>query len=119
MIPRALLLLRGTYAKVDADAEEAARSLGASPLTTFRYVTLPQIRPGLVGAVVLVFRTALAIFGTILVLKSLLVWTLQIDREIAQGFDIAQASALATVWFVVVFAVTFLALCYTSAEVSI
>jgi putative spermidine/putrescine transport system permease protein len=119
MIPRALLLLRGTYAEVNTDAEEAARSLGASPLQTFRYVTLPQIKPGLIGAFILVFRTALAIFGTILILKSLLVWTLQIDREIAQGFNIAQASAMATVWFVFVFGFTLVALRYTSAEVSI
>lgn len=119
MIPRALLLLRGTYAEVNTDAEEAARSLGATPLQTFRYVTLAQIKPGLIGAVVLVFRTALAIFGTILILKSLLVWTLQIDREIAQGFNIAQASAMATVWFAFVFLFTLLALRYTSAEVSI
>ena len=119
MIPRALLLLRGTYAEINTDAEEAARSLGATPFETFRYVTLPQIRPGLIGAFVLVFRTALAIFGTILILKSLLVWTLQIDREIAQGFNIAQASAMATVWFGFVFVFTLLALRYTSAEVSI
>ena len=119
MVPRALLLLRGTYAEVNTDAEEAARSLGATPFETFRYVTLPQIKPGLIGAFVLVFRTALAIFGTILILKSLLVWTLQIDREIAQGFNIAQASAMATVWFVFVFTFTLLALRYTSAEVSL
>ena len=119
MIPRALLLLRGTYAEVNTDAEEAARSLGATPLATFRYVTLPQIKPGLIGAFILVFRTALAIFGTILILKSLLVWTLQIDREIAQGFNIGQASAMASVWFVFVLLFTMLVLRYTSAEVSI
>ncbi|WP_435182684.1 ABC transporter permease [Halobellus sp. EA9] len=119
MIPRAMLLLRGTYAEVNTDAEEAARSLGATPLQTFRYVTLPQIKPGLIGACVLVFRTALAIFGTILILKSLLVWTLQINRELANGFNIAQASAMATVWFVFVFAFTVLVLRYTSAEVTI
>ncbi|MFB6113372.1 MAG: ABC transporter permease [Halodesulfurarchaeum sp.] len=119
MIPRALLLLRGTYAEVNTAAEEAARSLGATPFETFRYVTLPQIKPGLIGAFILVFRTALAIFGTILILKSLLVWTLQINREISLGFNIAQASALASVWFVFVFLFTFLALRYTSAEVSI
>ncbi|MFB6157445.1 MAG: ABC transporter permease [Haloferacaceae archaeon] len=119
MIPRAMLLLRGTYAEVNTDAEEAARSLGATPLQTFRHVTLPQIKPGLVGAFILVFRTALAIFGTILILKSLLVWTLQINRELANGFDIAQASAMATVWFVFVFGFTALTLHYTSAEVTI
>ena len=119
MIPRALLLLRGTYAEVNTDAEEAARSLGATPLQTFRYVTLPQIKPGLIGAFILVFRTGLAIFGTVLILKGLLVWTLQIDRELAQGFNIAQASAMATVWFVVVFGFTVLVLRHTTAEVSI
>ncbi|MFB6251031.1 MAG: ABC transporter permease [Halobellus sp.] len=119
MIPRAMLLLRGTYAEVNTDAEEAARSLGATPLQTFRYVTLPQIKPGLIGAFILVFRTALAIFGTILILKSLLVWTLQINRELANGFNIAQASAMAAVWFVFVFAFTMLSLRYTSAEVTI
>ncbi|MFB6090410.1 MAG: ABC transporter permease [Halobellus sp.] len=119
MIPRAMLLLRGTYAEVNTDAEEAARSLGATPLQTFRYVTLPQIKPGVVGALILVFRTGLAIFGTILILKSLLVWTLQINRELAVGFNLARASAMATVWFVFVFAFTMLALKYTSAEVSI
>jgi len=119
MIPRALLLLRGTYAEINTDAEEAARSLGATPLQTFRYVTLPQIKPGLIGAFILVFRTGLAIFGTVLILKGLLVWTLQIDRELAQGFNIAQASAMATVWFVFVFGFTILMLRYTTAEVSI
>lgn len=119
MIPRALLLLRGTYTEVNTAAEEAARSLGATPLETFLHVTLPQIKPGLIGAFVLVFRTGLAIFGTILILKSLLVWTLQIERELANGFQIAQASAMATVWFVFVFGFTFLALRYTSAEVTI
>lgn len=119
MIPRSMLLLRGTYAEVNTDAEEAARSLGASPLKTFYYVTLPQIKPGVIGAVVLTFRTALAIFGTILILKSLVVWTLQINREIATGFDIAMASAMATVWFVFVFGFTMVTLQYTSAEVSI
>ncbi|WP_425604742.1 ABC transporter permease [Halobellus ordinarius] len=119
MIPRALLLLRGTYAEVNTDAEEAARVLGATPLETFRYVTLPQIKPGLIGAAVLVFRTGLAIFGTVLILKGLLVWTLQIDRELTQGFNIAQASAMATLWFAFVFGFTVLILKYTTAEVSI
>ncbi|MFB6126724.1 MAG: ABC transporter permease [Halolamina sp.] len=121
MVPRSLLLLRGTYAEVNTDAEEAARALGATPWQTFRYVTLPQIRPGLVGASVLAFRTAVAIFGTVLVLKAITppVWTLQISRELSNGFNIQLASAMATVWFVALFALTFLMLRYTSAEVSI
>ncbi len=118
MIPRATFLLRGTYAEVNGDAEAAARSLGAGPLETFWHVTLPQIRPGIVGAVILTFRTALAIFGTVLVLKALSVVTFRFDQEIQVGFDLPMASALAAVFFAFTLAFTFLGLRFTSAEVS-
>jgi putative spermidine/putrescine transport system permease protein len=118
MIPRATFLLRGSYAEVNTDAEEAARALGASPLETFRYVTLPQIRPGIVGALILTFRTALAIFGTVLVLKALSVVTFRFDQEIQVGFDLPMASALATVFFAFTLLFTFLGLRFTSAEVT-
>lgn len=117
MIPRATFILRGTYAEVNTAAEEAARALGATPLETFYYVTLPQIRPGVVGALILTFRTSLAIFGTVLVLKSLSVATLRLSREINIGFNIQIASAMAAVFFVFTLGFTFLALRYTSAEV--
>lgn len=117
MIPRATFLLRGSYAEVNSDAEEAARSLGASPVETFRHVTLPQIRPGIVGAFILTFRTAMAIFGTVLVLKALDVLTLRISRLIAVSFDIQGASAMSVLFFVFTLVFTFVGLRYTSAEV--
>ena len=120
MIPRSTLLLRGAYAEVDERAEEAAQSLGATPLQTFRRVTLPQIWPGIVGALVLTFRTAIAIFGTLIVIQSLVVWTLQISRELGPGgFNLRVASAMAVLFFVFSFGFTALALRYTSAEVGI
>jgi len=117
MLPRATLLLRGTYAEVNTDAAEAARALGATPAQTFRYVTLPQIRPGIVGALIMTFRTALAIFGTVLVLKSLSVVTFRFDQLIKVGYDLNTASALATLFFVFTLVFTFASLRYTSAEV--
>ncbi|WP_096391507.1 ABC transporter permease [Halopenitus persicus] len=119
MIPRATLILRGTYAEVDVAAEEAAQSLGASPWQTFRHVTFPQIRPGIIGALILTFRTGLAIFGTLVVIQTVLVWTLQISRELATGYDIQIAGAMATVYFLFTFAFTALGLRYTSAEVGL
>jgi putative spermidine/putrescine transport system permease protein len=118
MIPRATFLLRGSYAEVNTDAEEAARSLGATPWQTFRYVTLPQIRPGIVGALILTFRTALAIFGTVLVLKALSVVTFRFNTELSNGFNLSIASALAAVFFVFTLLFTFLGLRFTSAEVT-
>jgi putative spermidine/putrescine transport system permease protein len=122
MIPRSLLLLRGAYSELNTDAEEAARALGASPAKTFWYVTLPQIKPGLVGAAILTFRTALAIFGTLVVLSQALVqqpWTYQINDVLSPEFDIQLASAMAVVWFAFVLGFTVLGLRYTSAEVGI
>jgi putative spermidine/putrescine transport system permease protein len=118
MIPRATLLLRGTYAEVNTDAEEAARALGATPLQTFRYVTLPQVRPGIVAALILTFRTALAIFGTVLVLKSLSVVTFRFDQLVKVGYELNIASALAGVFFLFTVLFTFLGLRFTSAEVA-
>lgn len=117
MIPRATFILRGTYAEVNTASEEAARALGATPLETFYHVTLPQIQPGVVGALILTFRTSLAIFGTVLVLKSLSVATLRIAREINISFNIQIASAMAAVFFVFTLGFTFLALRFTNAEV--
>lgn len=118
MIPRATLLLRGTYAEVNTAAEEAARSLGATPIQTFRHVTLPQIQPGIVGAVILTFRTSLAIFGTVLVLKSLSVVTFRFDQLIKVGYELNIASALSTLFFLFTVCFTFIGLRYTSAEVA-
>ena len=118
MVPRATFLLRGAYAEVNTDAEAAARALGATPWQTFRYVTLPQIRPGIVGAVILTFRTALAIFGTVLVLKALSVVTFRFDQILKVGYDLPTASALAGLFFFFTVGFTFLSLRFTSAEVT-
>ncbi len=118
MVPRSTLILRGTYAEIDEAAEEAAQALGATPWQTFRHVTLPQIRPGVTGAFILTFRTALAIFGTLIVINALLVWTLQISREVA-GLAFPLAGAMAVVFFVFSFCFTALGLRYTSAEVGL
>ncbi|RNJ27328.1 ABC transporter permease [Halosegnis longus] len=118
MIPRATLILRGSYAELDTAAEEAAQSLGATPFETFRHVTLPQIRAGIAGAFILTFRTALAIFGTLIVIQALVVWTLQIDRELSGG-SFPVAGALAVVFFAFTFLFTVLGLRYTSAEVGL
>ncbi len=119
MVPRATLLLRGTYAEINNATEEAAQALGATPFETFRHVTFPQIRPGIIGALILTLRTGLAIFGTLIVIQTLVVWTLQISRELSVGYNIQVAGAMATVYFVFTFVVTVVGLRYTSAEVGL
>lgn len=47
----------------DRSDEDAARTLGAGPWTTFRRVTMPSIRPALVAGTVLAWARALGEFG--------------------------------------------------------
>ncbi|MFT4086091.1 MAG: ABC transporter permease [Gordonia sp. (in: high G+C Gram-positive bacteria)] len=47
----------------DIDTEEAAYTLGASRMTTFWRVILPEIRPGVVAGAVMCFARALGEFG--------------------------------------------------------
>ncbi|PCR92513.1 ABC transporter permease [Natrinema ejinorense] len=106
LLPRATMVLRGTYAEVNTQAEEAARALGASRWETFYHVTLPEIRPGIVAAAILTFRSGLAIFGTVLILQSHRVITLQIHEETSVGSyqpDVAAAIGLVYVVFIVAF----------------
>jgi putative spermidine/putrescine transport system permease protein len=47
-LPYMTLVMAGIFANYDADFEQQARSLGASPLQVLWYVTLPAIMPGLI-----------------------------------------------------------------------
>ena len=57
------LFTRAGLAGLDAAYLEAAASLGAGPVRTFRRVTLPLLRPALAGAALLTFLTSLASFS--------------------------------------------------------
>jgi putative spermidine/putrescine transport system permease protein len=50
VIPWTVRLVTATLAGQDRTVEEAAQNLGATPLVTFRRITLPMIRPGIVAA---------------------------------------------------------------------
>lgn len=47
-IPYMVLVMAGIFSNYDPAFESQARSLGASPLKTFWYVTLPAIMPGII-----------------------------------------------------------------------
>jgi putative spermidine/putrescine transport system permease protein len=58
LIPYTVRVTGSTLALSDLSIEDAARGLGASPLHTFRTVTLPLMRPGLISAALLSFITS-------------------------------------------------------------
>lgn len=69
-LPRVTMSMVSSIEKVDPRLEEAAYSLGASRLQTFRHVTLPVIAPAIASAVTLAFSVCMAAFGTALLLAS-------------------------------------------------
>ncbi len=62
-MPFLVVTVEGALAGLDRRYEEAAESLGASPWTTFRRVTLPLIAPSIAAGAVLSFARALGEFG--------------------------------------------------------
>ncbi|GGA62481.1 ABC transporter permease [Pelagibacterium lentulum] len=64
----AVWIATAAFAATDIAMEEAARNLGASPLRTFRDITLPQAAPGLMAASIFVFLDSIDEFtGTFFV----------------------------------------------------
>lgn len=57
-IPYVVITVGASLANFDRSTEEAARSLGASPWRAIWHVTLPMIRPGLIGGGIFAFITS-------------------------------------------------------------
>lgn len=55
VMPYVVLTLSGVFANYNAEFEEQARTLGAGPIRTFWYVTLPAILPGIIVASLFAF----------------------------------------------------------------
>jgi molybdate transport system permease protein len=62
-MPFLVISVEGALRGADARYEEAAATLGASPWTVFRRVTLPLIAPGVAAGAVLCWARALGEFG--------------------------------------------------------
>lgn len=63
-VPRVLLTVLAAAEKLDPALVEAARSLGAGPLTIQRDVVLPALFPAMYAGGALCFATAMGAFGT-------------------------------------------------------
>jgi molybdate transport system permease protein len=66
--PLVVRAMRISFAAVDPRLEQAARTLGAGPFDTFRNVTLPLARHGIVAGVILAFARSMGEFGATIML---------------------------------------------------
>lgn len=64
LYPYIYLYVSGAMSSIDSSLEEAGENLGASKLRRVFTVTLPVVMPSILAGMVMVFMTALADFGT-------------------------------------------------------
>ena len=58
-LPVVIVIVRAKLRKLDPCLQEAAADLGASPWEVFRLVTLPLLRPAILGAILMAFTVSL------------------------------------------------------------
>jgi len=94
------IVVRGVGAyweRIDPALEDAARSLGASRLQTFRTVTLPLLRPAIASTSALVFLFSFTSFGVVLLLGDINHSTIEVEiwRQTTAYLRLDVASTLA------------------------
>lgn len=106
-IPFTVRTLQPVLASLDAEVEDAAASLGASRFETVRRVLLPELFPSFLTGATLAFARGLGEYGSVVFISG----NMPMKTEIApllvmtklEQYDVAGATALATVLLVASF----------------
>ena len=97
-LPYSLLVLKARVQSMDRALEEMSASLGASPLTTFRRITLPAIAPAMVAGGFLSFMISFDNFAISYFLMPAGVSTLPIEIQSSIKFGFTpEINAVSTV----------------------
>ncbi len=108
-LPYVFMNVASSLYNFDLSIEHAARSLGAGPLTTFRRVTLPLIKPGIITGALFAFIISFDLFNMSLLLKGVGMTTLplQLFDYLRWDFD-PTAAAVSSVSILMTFAAVLL-----------
>jgi putative spermidine/putrescine transport system permease protein len=94
LLPYMTISIANTLAGLDPRYQEAAQALGAGPVRTFLFVTLPLSSPGIASGLLLVFLLTLSAYVTIALLggpRSKLLVSLVYDNVVAFQWPLAAA----------------------------
>ncbi|MGH8960589.1 MAG: sulfate ABC transporter permease subunit CysT [Jatrophihabitantaceae bacterium] len=107
-VPFVVRTVQPVLMSLDTEAEQAAKSLGASGFTTFRRIVLPSILPAVASGTALAFARAMGEYGSVLLISGGVnrarVSSMYAFQQI-QNYDYTGAAATATVLLVVSLAV--------------
>jgi sulfate transport system permease protein len=91
--------------EMERDVEEAAASLGASGLTTFRRIILPTVAPAILAGSALAFARALGEFGSVILISANLIGKTEVSSafilKLIESDDTVGAASVATLLLVV------------------
>ncbi len=107
-LPFVVRAVQPVLLELDPEVEEAASSLGASNLTTFRRIVLPALRPAIISGTALAFARAVGEFGSlVLIAGKVQIASIVIYADIENG-DPQSAAALSVVLLLISLLVLFL-----------
>jgi len=109
-LPFVVRTVQPVLEELDPEVEQAAHSLGASQLTTFRRVVLPNILPGILSGVALAFAKAVGEFGSLVIITGNIPFDTQVSSVYIFGRIESGDSAGAAAVSVVLLAISFVAL---------
>ena len=107
-MPFLVLTVESALHSTDRTVEDAARTLGASPWTVIRRVTLPAVRPAILSGLVLTWARALGEFGATVTFAGNFpgtTRTLPVATYLALESDVDQALLMSVLLMVVSFVV--------------
>ena len=100
-IPFVVRTVQPVLEELGPEYEEAAETLGATRLQSFRKVVLPELSPALVAGVALSFTRSLGEFGAVIFIAGNIAWKTEVTSLMIfvrlQEFDYPAASAIASV----------------------
>lgn len=110
MLPFMILPLYASMRAISRDYMKAAANLGASPVQAFWQVFVPLSLPGLAAGVVIVFVLCLGFYVTPALLGGgrVMMWSMQIERNVTYHADWGAASALGVVLLVLTLGILWL-----------
>src|SRR6185503_4116314 len=107
-LPFVVRTVQPVLEEMDLDQEEAAATLGATRLQTFRRVTLPAIGPAVITGFALSFARALGEYGSVVFISGNMPMRTEITPLLImtklEQYDYAGATAIAVVMLVFSFA---------------
>jgi sulfate transport system permease protein len=108
-LPFVVRTVQPVLLELDRDMEEAAASLGAGRLETFRRIVFPHLLPGILSGVALAFARAVGEFGSIVLISGNLPFRTQVSSVFIFGQiesdNVTGAAAVSVVLLAVSFAV--------------